>query len=344
VLLALGLCASVMAGCSGGAARLVLPAPDPPCRVTALLDAPVRWLSPSGPHAGELNRAYCEAVGPVAIGTAEGLDSESDRGDLMIVSWNMAVGAGDLEGLLRTLEADERTAGRSVPEFVILLQEAYRSGEAVPTAYARYARVAGRIAHGERHGRDIASLAARLKMNFVYAPSMRNGGAAGLAPEDRGNAILSTLPLRDLSIVELPFEHQRRVAVAARVVAPGMAVTVASVHLDTRRPFWRGSIFAGPAARRRQAQALADTLVTISAGDPVIVAGDFNTLAGPDESAIRSLEQRFIRVGCGDAPTHRWGLHLDYVFASDAALLTGCDREDQRFGSDHHPLTARVRY
>lgn len=331
-----------MAGCSSTAARLVLAAPDPPCRVTTLLDAPVRWLTSSDPHAGQLNRAYCEAVGPVEIGTS-GFEPAPDRGDLMIVTWNMAVGAGDLEGLLRTLEADERTAGRPVPDFVVLLQEAYRTGQAVPAAYARYARVPGRIAHGERRGRDIASLAARLGMNFVYAPSMRNGAAASdIAPEDRGNAILSTLPLRDLSIVELPFEHQRRVAVAARVMAPGMAVTVASVHLDTRRALWRGSIFAGPAARQRQAQALADALATIAAEDPVIVAGDFNTLAGPDEPAIRSLEQRFTRVGCGEAPTHRWGFQLDYVFASDAALLTGCDREDRRFGSDHHPLTARL--
>jgi endonuclease/exonuclease/phosphatase family metal-dependent hydrolase len=182
-------------------------------------------------------------------------------------------------------------------------------------------------------------------MNFVYAPSMRNGGAgAGLAPEDRGNAILATVPLADLTIVELPFEHQRRVAVAARVMAPGTAVTVASVHLDTRRPLWRGSIFGGPAARHRQVQALADALAEIAAGSPVIVAGDFNTLAGAEEPAIRSLEQGFTRVGCGKASTHRWGLQLDYVFASDAALLTDCDREDRRFGSDHHPLTARVRY
>ena len=38
-------------------------------------------------------------------------------------------------------------------------------------------------------------------------------------PEDRGNAILSTLPLHDYAGIELPLERQRRVALAATVNA-----------------------------------------------------------------------------------------------------------------------------
>jgi hypothetical protein len=40
---------------------------------------------------------------------------------------------------------------------------------------------------------------------------MRNGGV----DEDRGNAILATLPLRDVAAIELPLVRERRVAVAA---------------------------------------------------------------------------------------------------------------------------------
>jgi endonuclease/exonuclease/phosphatase family metal-dependent hydrolase len=287
--------------------------------------------------------AWCEAVGPVAIGNTEAATARASPDNLLVVSWNMAVGAGDLESLLRAIEADERGAGRPAPDFIVLLQEAYRTGESVPARYGERARVPARIAHGRRHGHDVASVAARLGMNFVYAPSMRNGSMdPGIPAEDRGNAILSTLPLTDIAVLELPFEHQRRAAIAVKVRTPVGPVTVTSVHLDLRRALRRGSIFAGPAARQRQARALLDAVAGVSGDDPVILAGDFNTLAGPGEPAIRSLEERFVRVGCGEPRTHSWGFQLDYIFTSDPALLADCEREDRRFGSDHRALRARL--
>ena len=51
---------------------------------------------------------------------------------------------------------------------------------------------------------------------MLYAPSMRNGESAG-GGEDRGNAIVSTLPLADPTVIELPLERQRRVVVAASI-------------------------------------------------------------------------------------------------------------------------------
>jgi endonuclease/exonuclease/phosphatase family metal-dependent hydrolase len=345
-LAAVALSASITVGCSNPISRLELPVSAPPCRLAAAVDIPVKWLSTADERPAEDNLAWCAAVGPVAVGTTEKAEVPADgpgRGDVLIVSWNMAVGGGDLEHLLRRLEADERAGGRLTPDFVVLLQEAYRTGEAVPQKYTRTALIARRIARGERAGRDVVSLAHRLKMNFVYAPSMRNGrGAPGHAAEDRGNAILSTLPLSDISIVELPLERQRRAAVAARVSAGGTDLTVVSVHLDTRRPFWKGWVFGGPAGRQRQALALAGALATIGGGGPLILGGDFNTLAGRGEPAIRSLESRFARAACGNPRTYQWGLQLDYLFASERAAISQCDRHDQRFGSDHHPLIARL--
>ena len=58
--------------------------------------------------------------------------------------------------------------------------------------------------------------------------------------EDRGNAILSTLPLTEPVAVELPGERQRRVVIIAKAASISLAV----VHLDalggTRRlrVFW----------------------------------------------------------------------------------------------------------
>ena len=71
---------------------------------------------------------------------------------------------------------------------------------------------------------------------IVYVPSMRNG--RGDETEDRGSAILSTLPLSDAVAIELPWVHQRRVAVMVTVSsrlgnAPWHARMV-SVHLDDR--------------------------------------------------------------------------------------------------------------
>jgi endonuclease/exonuclease/phosphatase family metal-dependent hydrolase len=286
---------------------------------------------------------WCEPVGPAAFGEAPPMPATSSRGDLLIIGWNVAVGAGDVERLVRTLEEQERKAGRGEPDFVLLLQETYRAGTAVPTEYSASARFPRRIAHGSRQHRDIESLAAKLGMHFVYVPSMRNGGfVRGEQSEDRGNAVLSTRPLREPTAIELPIEHQRRVAVAATLDASGLPLTVVSVHLDARRPVLHGSIFSGPIARTRQASALVDALSRARASGPVIVAGDFNTLAGVREPAIRTMERGFVRASCGSLITHSWGLPLDHVFASDAGLLSECARFPDRFGSDHHPLIARV--
>ena len=89
----------------------------------------------------------------------------------------------------------------------------------------------------------------------VYVPSMRNGGLT--SKQDRGNAILSSLPLDELSAIELPFERQRRVAIAATVAGHTRAGTpwslrVASVHLDNLGGVRRAWVAAEYAALARR--------------------------------------------------------------------------------------------
>ncbi|MEN3339278.1 MAG: hypothetical protein V7647_2954, partial [Acidobacteriota bacterium] len=83
--------------------------------------------------------------------------------------------------------------------------------DALPSRSVYARRLGGALAHYEQ----IEPVAAALGLSLYYVPSMRNGGAA--PHEDRGNAILSSLPLTDLAAYELPFERQRRVALGATI-------------------------------------------------------------------------------------------------------------------------------
>ena len=83
-------------------------------------------------------------------------------------------------------------------------------------------------------GLDALTFATNRQMYAAYVPSMRNGRKCDEEPrEDRGNAIISTLPLSEVTAVELPFAQQRRVAVAATIRTAGGVLHVMSVHLDT---------------------------------------------------------------------------------------------------------------
>jgi hypothetical protein len=92
----------------------------------------------------------------------------------------------------------------------------------------------------------------------LYAPSMRNGEGDARdehgAAEDRGNAIVSTLPLEDPRVIELPLERQRRVAAAATVAGQSVRsrwqLEIVDVHLDTSLALFHGGPFAAAAARR----------------------------------------------------------------------------------------------
>lgn len=283
----------------------------------------IQWIAPSNPGDQARTREGCESVGPVAL-TSSAQARTHDAGTLFVISWNVGIGHGHVDKLVQQLTEEERRADRSEPDFILLLQEAYRSSSAP-------------------RPRDVRSIAAELDLNLAYVPSMPNGRSDRTPRgDDRGNAILSTLPLRDITAIELPLVRQRRVAVVARVDVDGSPLTVVSVHLDTRRELFSGSVFSGPPSRERQAAALAEALASADTHGPIIIGGDFNSVGGVREPAIRLMERSFARLHCGNPITQKWGYALDYVFASDPMIIEGCSRVDGRYGSDHHPLMARV--
>ena len=57
--------------------------------------------------------------------------------DLVMVSWNAHLAEGELRDLIGKLRAGELTGGRPVAHFVLLVQELYRRGDAVPAFDAR---------------------------------------------------------------------------------------------------------------------------------------------------------------------------------------------------------------
>lgn len=298
-----------------------------PCHVAEA--NPVRWMVPAQSSRLERARTPCGSIGLPIVRNGR-TSSAASSGSLFVISWNVATGRGDVEGLIRELEAEERHEGRPKPDVVLLLQEAMR--------------VIRRDDSPVQASEDVSSIAWRLGMNVAYVPSMpHRSHRARRWLEDRGNAVLSTLPLGDITALELPLARQRRVAVGAAVELDPARLTVLSLHLDTRVPLFAGSVFAGPFARERQAVAVLDALRSAFPRGPLIVGGDFNTVAGIHEPAVRVMErQQFARVACGSPITHRWGWALDHLFASDASIVQNCARLRERFGSDHHPLVARV--
>ena len=174
---------------------------------------------------------------------------------------------------------------------------------------------------------------------------MRNGEPAH-SDEDRGNAILSSLALSDYEAIELPFERQRRVAVAATISgesaqAHQWQLRLVSAHLDNlvgpKRVWFAGAELA----RVRQVRGLLQYVGTQSS---VVLGGDFNTWAGFDERAYREMALAFPDTDVVDRrPTFKGHMRLDHLFFR---LNDGWQgqfrRADSRYGSDHFPLIATI--
>lgn len=285
---------------------------------------------------------WCHSVGrpvfearPAATGDIAGM---------RILSWNVHVGAGRLEDLLPRVLEDASDAQMGL---IVLLQETFRAGEGVPESYPPSLSVP-RAIRPRRPTMDVRAISEKFGLSLAYVPSMRNGPATSpLEREDRGNAILSTEPLTDVRIIELPFGKQRRVAISAIVLPrsthPGVSpLRVVSTHLDTNGD------------RLAQSVALSERLAHLS-DLPMIVGGDLNSHAGFEDGAVRTLASRIPLASCGKGRTNRWPLRLDvllpigrldFMFAGTSAegLVRSCETLPDAYDSDHLPLLMTLRY
>lgn len=348
---ALALCLLLLtAACTREAARAEQVSDQPTvhsCRQIVPADAVVRWVEPEARRDRDALSRWCDTIGPILIQPLAVQPPAAPIDRLAIVTWNVHVGSGDIADLVARLRRGEFTGGAPVEQFVLLLQEAYRRDPAVPSRVPRGFPAPSRIAASAGRAPDIGNVAKALGVSVFYVPAMRNGIAA-IDAEDRGNAILSTLDLHDLVVVELPMERQRRTAAVAVVqghASDGSAwkLRLANVHLDTALAITRGGPFA---ARRRQAHALIDALRTPEEL-PTVLAGDFNTWWGATEPALNILRSAFPQTP-RTANVKTWsgplGIHaqLDYMFIRGPLEGAQLQRLSSRFGSDHYPLLGLV--
>ena len=323
-------------GCAG-AIDLDLDTRTRPCTALADTPSPVRWFTPAAADQRRRLDAWCATVGTPIVQQPLTPSPSPTRQRIALVSWNVHVGGGDIAALTTDLRSGRLTAGDTLP-FILLLQEAFRINDDVPVwrrGQPSPAHIAPRPQTGPRV--QTPDLARRLGLHLVYVPSMRNGPGDASHREDRGSAILSTMPLADPHAIELPFERQRRVAVAARIggVTRDDDLWVLSVHLENRtggRRFW----LEAPSARARQARALVKKFLP---DGPAILGGDLNTWAS-DEPTIELLKDVFeTPVGDDTRATLPGVGRIDYLLARLPSGWTMTSRRlDSQYGSDHFPV------
>ncbi len=310
------------------------------------------WSGPAETRDIRKNDAWCRTVEPPILRALPRLrpgvrPEDGNRVDsVAIVTWNINVGGGDVvtflaEELKFTCDLTEPPDLTPPFHFVVLLQEVYRTSSRLPEARAG-PNIPWRIEPNPPPGgrREILEVAERCGLALFYVPSARNGpDEPERLPEDKGNAILSTLPLTGLSAIELPFESGRKVAVVATVPGPsGERIRVVSVHLDVASTLTR-TLISGNATRLRQALGLAAALESMDSL-ATVVGGDFNTWSA-DESALKRLAVHFPDSPPWDGRPTRGPFPPDHILyrtvqGSRIDLVEDSYRRfEETYGSDH---------
>ena len=257
----------------------------------------------------------------------------------------MHVGGGDIARLFTDVR---REAGANLP-VVLLIQEAYREGPEVPTKLDGTASFASLIKSLRPDGsrEEIASVARRLGLHAYYVPSMRNGGPDRSA-EDRGNAILSTLPLdgaqRDRAAVRTPAPRRgRRDGGGRHSSGAPWRVRVVSAHLDNMVGARRLWVAGGKLGRTRQARGLVSALADEKA---LVLGGDLNTWFGFRDSAYLAAARAFPQTQVSDQRATFHGLlRLDHLFFRlDEGWRAAFRRAEDRYDSDHYPLIGQITF
>ena len=258
---------------------------------------------------------------------------------MVVISWNVHEANGRIDALIDDLNAG-RIAGRAPKQIILLLQEAYRAGTDVPPL-PRGAKVPHIIASRSPQ-RDVIEIARRHDLAYTYVPSVRNGR---YPREDRGSAILSSLPLEEVTAYELIHERQRRVTVGAtvQVAIDGVErqLRLFSLQLDTH-----GLIdLLGHRVHLKQMQAALPEF-RCGPADPAdcLIGGDFNSFFGGHETAVTVTKAWFGTTDDSDRRRTQIMGRLDHVFchAPRADWIPHTRRLNDRYGSDHYPLVTTL--
>jgi len=318
------------------------------------------WYLPEAEGGQDRLEDWCRTVGPPVVSShpIASFEELSPSGELTIVSWNVDVGGGDILAFLGT-ELGLTCSGTSsqlapgVGHFVLLVQEAFRRSDEIPDTPAG-STIPRAVAEDGREGErlDAVEAAAHCGLSLVYVAAARNGSEPRDGKrEDKGVAILSTLPLEDVFFIELPYEAARRVAAVATVRdGSGRPLRLTNLHLiSTAGP--SRALTTGNGSRLRQGLAVSDALDQAEVGgEPVatLLAGDFNTWSSR-ETTLRRLREQF----ADSPPPLDEGTHgtfpTDHVlFRAGSGGITllenSYSRLEESYGSDHHPIQVGVRF
>jgi len=311
----------------------------------------LRWFRSEEARDRRLGSAWCETVGEPAIELAvdAGLPAWPQDAPLTVVGWNIAIGGADMLRFLdermqlRCLESGPEVQEGFVP-FVLLLQEVYRKSDELPFVESSE-NIPWVIQPEERtfEDLDVEELARRCGLSLVYVPSARNGPDTDERPgEDKGNAILASVPLLEPVAIDLPHEGGRKVAVAATVRSPdGRSVRLVTLHLDVASTLVR-TLLTGNQTRVRQGSGIISALEILDRGAPAdaatVVGGDFNTWAG-NESILQHMRVAFPDSPPWDGQPTRGPFTTDHIFfrraGSEAMEVQRYDRIEDAFHSDH---------
>lgn len=219
-------------------------------------------------------------------------------------SWNIHRGVG-MDGKLDV----ERTAAviRAQKADVVVLQEVDQ----------------GTARSGKRF--LAKELAERLGMRMFF------GKAIDFQGGEYGQAILTSLPLRETRVVKLSTQGEARIAVLAEVKAGEEWVTVGGVHLDAA---------SGP-RRAEEGKVLLAALSALKG--KIYLAGDWNE--GPREAVGRMLEKAGwnYQKKTGESftcPEGKPEVEIDYFFTKGVAQAKECRVVEVKGASDHRGVVA----
>lgn len=174
------------------------------------------------------------------------------------------------------------------------------------------------------------AMALALQVNYVYYPASVHKHGKGF-----GNAVLSPWPIvadAKLILPHLgPHDGGMKAAVRATLELPSGSVVVVSAHTETP--------WLGPRGRLDQSRTIIAGVV--EAREPVVVAGDFNTV---DPGSVEATVDLYAEAGfgwasadagttAGDSPIE---FALDHVFARGFAV--GRSGTAATEASDHRPV------
>ena len=279
------------------------------------------------------------------------------RNKLVIASYNIRYARGPYlisGGLRRKLGLmNLRERPQHVGRLINDAARAFSSGELLPRVDILALQEADKRTRRTGGHHVAAELAAKLEMNWVHAPAGIPRGIKPMQREwwldfeepidlhdsgDTGVALLSRLPLADVTRIDLPWHEcpwRPRLAMAATVQLGHTRLRIFNAHVDPH------AAAGGQLAQLETIAAQADAF-----NDPALIVGDFNTLSRDKCSQTRNfLESRGYTTPIPTGtPTWRGAglrLHADWIFSRGLTI--------SRWGvarplhvSDHWPVWAEI--